>query len=898
MTQVQAETISKPKALAGIRVLDFTWVRAGPWGCRWLGTLGAEVIKIEWPQTPDMIRNPGIGTLKGVEPSLNSNYMFNDTNANKLGITLNLRSTKGLELVKRLIAVSDIVVENYSSRVLHDWGLPYEEMSRINPGIIYVSQAGFGHTGRNHHYQTMGPVAQALSGLTHLSGLPGEEPAGWGWSYLDDTGGMYTAMAALTALNHRNMTGMGQHVDLSQMMLGIPLNGSSLLDLTINNRSLSREGFPPGNRAHWPGTPLLNNYRGATVAPHNTYRTKGGGYYDWCTIACFSDQEWGNLVGLMGCPAWALDGKFAALSGRLQHQEELDMGIEGWTVTMERYELMERCQASGVRAMPVQSNKDRVENDPQLGHRGMYTELEHPILGRHKFQNAPFKLSESPALNHMPAPMIGQHNREVFEGLLGLSHEELTAGYEDGTFWPPSVDRYAYVEAIIQAGPLKPGEGQQLAPASVSGARQGSPVSTEHGPLAGLRVLELSDEKGQWAGKLMADLDADLIKIEPPGGETTRTVGPFYEDLPHRERSLSFWHYNTSKRGITLNIESEDGRRLFRRMAEKADVILETFKPGYMTSLGLGYDDLKKDNPGLIMCSLTPFGQTGPWKDFITSDLVQLAAGGQMGCCGYNEADVADVADPPPIAGGGGQAWHMGCHYAYIGIMSALNYRNVTGKGQYIDASVHEACALTTEMHVITYIYTGDEVRRNTGRHSSSPNGFNQLKSQLRCVDGKYVNASIAPIRLTPQQLRSLAEWMDGYGMAGDMMDDKYMDVQVIRESGTHIHQLFVEFVASRTQDEVYHGGQERGFTWGAIRSPDVLVDDEHLHDRGFWTPVEHPELGRSFTYPGPAGIYNGSPWHISRRAPLIGEHNEEVICEELGLSRAELVVLAENGVV
>ena len=895
MAQVQMETHAKPQALTGIRVLDFTWVRAGPWGCRWLGTLGAEVIKIEWPQTPDMIRNPGMFNIAGVEPSLNSNFVFNDTNANKLGISLNLRSPKGLDLVKRLIAVSDMVVENYSSRVLHDWGLSYEEMSKINPGIIYVSQAGFGHTGRNHTYQTMGPVAQALSGLTHLSGLPGEEPAGWGWSYLDDTGGMYTAMAALTALNHRNVTGIGQHVDLSQMILGIPLNGSALLDLTINGRSLHREGFPPGNRAHWPDTPLLNNYRGPTVAPHNAYRTKGGGYYDWCTIACFSDQEWQRLVRVMGSPSWTADDKFASLRGRLLYQDELDRGIESWTLTQERYEVMERCQAAGVRAMPVQSNKDRVEHDPQLEHRGMFTQMEHPVLGRRKFQNAPFKLSESPALNHLPAPMIGQHNREVFEGLLGLSHEELTAGYEDGTFWPPTMDRFPYVDEIIQAGSLSLEERQMLAPTKTSENHRGNPVSTDLGPLAGLRVLELSDEKGQWAGKLMADLGADLIKIEPPGGEATRSIGPFLDDLPNRDRSLSFWHYNTSKRGITLNLESEDGRHLFKRLTENADVILETFKPGYMASLSLGYEDLKKDNPNLIMCSLTPFGQTGPWKDFLTSDLVHLAAGGQMGCCGYNEED---VADSPPIAGGGGQAWHMGCHYAYIGIMSALNYRNVTGKGQYIDASIHEACALTTEMHVVTYIYTGDEVRRNTGRHASSPNGFNQLKSQLRCKDGKYVNASIAPIRLTPKQLRSLAEWMDGYGMAGDLMDDKYLEAQVIRESGSHIHRLFVEFVASRTQDEVYHGGQERGFTWGAIRNPDSLIDDGHLEDRGFWTAVEHPELDRTFTYPGPAGIYSGSLWQISRRAPLVGEHNEDVLCEELGLTRAELALLAEGGVV
>ena len=202
------------------------------------------------------------------------------------------------------------------------------------------------------------------------------------------------------------------------------------------------------------------------------------------------------------------------------------------------------------------------------------------------------------------------------------------------------------------------------------------------GPLAGLRVLELADEKGQYCGKLMADLGADLIKIEPAGGQITRTVGPFLDDLPHRERSLSFWHYNTSKRGVTLNLETETGQSLFRRLAATADIILETHPPGFLPSLGLGYDDLSPLNPRLIMCSLTPFGQTGPWRDYLVCDLVHLAAGDQMASSGY---DPQDVADAPPIAPGGGNAWCIAGHYAYIGIMAALYFRDMTGEGQTED---------------------------------------------------------------------------------------------------------------------------------------------------------------------------------------------------------------------
>ena len=438
-----------PTPLQGIRVVDFTWVRAGPWAARWMGTLGAEVIKVEWPLNLDTLRQNRFTVPPGVEPGPNSTGQFADTNANKRGISVNTRTDEGLDLVKRLISVSDIVIENFSSRIMQRWGLGYEQLRKIRPDIIYVSMAGFGHTGRHHWYGTMGPAAQALSGLTHLSGLPGQPPAGWGWSYLDDTGGMYGAISALTALRHRSATGKGQHVDLSQMITGITLTGPAFLDKTVNGRKARREGFPPGNRTVWPGAEVVNNYRGPIAAPHNAYRTAPGGYNDWATIACLSDDEWHNLVKLMGSPDWA-DDRFDTIEGRLEHQEEMDEHIEAWTQQMGKYELTEKCQAAGVRAMAVQSSQDRVENDPQLRHRDMYVPMDHPMLGPWKFQNAPFKMSKSPARMSSPPPMIGQHNRDVLEDLLGVDHQDLLDGYENGVFWPSTMDRYPYIEEALR----------------------------------------------------------------------------------------------------------------------------------------------------------------------------------------------------------------------------------------------------------------------------------------------------------------------------------------------------------------------------------------------------------------------------------------------------------------
>jgi crotonobetainyl-CoA:carnitine CoA-transferase CaiB-like acyl-CoA transferase len=269
-----------------------------------------------------------------------------------------------------------------------------------------------------------------------------------------------------------------------------------------------------------------------------------------------------------------------------------------------------------------------------------------------------------------------------------------------------------------------------------------------------------------------------------------------------------------------------------------------------------------------------------------------MAAGGEMASCGYDEAELPNA---PPIAPGGGNAWHMVGHYATMAIMAALVHRTASGQGQSIDVSIHEACALTTEAAVANYIYRGEVLRRQTGRHHAARP---TPRTQFRAKDGEYVCALVGG-RLNAKFVKDLAELLDSYGMAGDLKDPKYQDAAVIAENTSHIiDDLIAKFIASLPAEEVYHAAQERGFTWGAVRAPEELLDDAHLHDRGFWKQVEHKELGRSFVYPGEVAIYNDSPWRIARRAPLIGEHNAEIFCDELGLSRGELSVLAENHVI
>ncbi len=420
--------------LDGVRILDFSWVVAGPQATRILADFGAQVIKVEYEGRPDPIRfsepvpapesvpSGAEGPVRSaMEGNLNRSGMFNNLNRNKLGFAVNAVHPTGLYLLKQLVALSDVVVENFRPHVMESWGLGYREMVAINPGIIYVSVSGFGHAGRNATYSTWGPTAQALSGLTFMSGLPGEAPAGWGYSYMDHSAGYYGAAAILMALHHRQCTGEGQYVDISQVECGMVLTGPVLLDFSVNGRPYRRPGNPPGNRSKHP-----------EVAPHGVYRCAGDDR--WIALAVMTDEQWERLAAVMGRPPWATEERFATMDARYQHQDELDGFIGAWTCHQDARELTHRLQDAGVAAGMVQNARDRLENDPQLRERGFYAELEHPVLGRRRFEGMPARLSETVAALRRPGPVMGQDNAFVLGQILGLNQQGIDTLAEEAVW--------------------------------------------------------------------------------------------------------------------------------------------------------------------------------------------------------------------------------------------------------------------------------------------------------------------------------------------------------------------------------------------------------------------------------------------------------------------------------
>ena len=407
------------RALSHIRICDFTGQLAGAGATRFLGAMGAEVIRIEDPTNEgrwDILRgmSPFVDDRRGVDVG----GAFNSANVEKRGITLNLRTDRGRELLRELVAISDVVSENFSSGVMERLGFSYEELRRIRSDIIYISNSGFGHSGPYGEYKTWGPIVQAISGLTFSSGLPDMEPAGWGYSYMDHTGAYYMAMAIMMALLHRNQTGEGQWIDMSCTEAGATLNGPALLDYTVNGRPLRREGMPNSNRSQFP-----------PMAPHGIYAAAGED--NWIAISCRGDADWQTFAGVVGEP-WTHDARFSGLDDRLEHEQELDDLVGAWTRERDRFETAETLRAAGVPATAVQRPAERVDHDPNTSDWGLWPTARHSMMGEVRVDGLPVHLSETDWEITRGAPCIGEHNDEVFGELLGLSTDEIADLRQEG----------------------------------------------------------------------------------------------------------------------------------------------------------------------------------------------------------------------------------------------------------------------------------------------------------------------------------------------------------------------------------------------------------------------------------------------------------------------------------
>jgi crotonobetainyl-CoA:carnitine CoA-transferase CaiB-like acyl-CoA transferase len=414
----------KPFPLQGVRIFDFSWFLASAGGTRFLASLGAESLKVEWRENPDTrlaamapvggraAREKATAPLPGVTDS-DMGGQFNHKNAGKRGLSLNIRHPRGLQIAKDLIRVSDVVAEGFSPGVLERLGLGYEVQKSIRPDIIYIQQSGMGSAGRYGRFRTVGPIAASFAGATDMSGMPEPAmPAGWGYSYLDWAGAYGFALAIAGALFHRERTGEGQWIDSSQCEAGIFQTAVPILDWSANERTWSRFG----NRSPY-----------KPAAPHGAYRCQGDDR--WLAIACFTEAEWRALTEVAGLAALRDDPRFATLANRLRHQDALDAAVGQWTAALDAYDGMMRLQAAGVPAGVCQTAGDRCDRDPQLAALDWMTEITGTKIGRWPVPEFSVRLSRTPSYAGGPidrgAPCYGEDNGYILETLLGMSPTEI-----------------------------------------------------------------------------------------------------------------------------------------------------------------------------------------------------------------------------------------------------------------------------------------------------------------------------------------------------------------------------------------------------------------------------------------------------------------------------------------
>ena len=418
-----------------------------------------------------------------------------------------------------------------------------------------------------------------------------------------------------------------------------------------------------------------------------------------------------------------------------------------------------------------------------------------------------------------------------------------------------------------------------------------------------IRVLDLAGEIGQYCTKLLADLGADVIKIEPPEGDPVRDLPPFYHDEPGPDKSLYWLNLNTNKRSATLNIADAEGRKLLEKLVATADVVVESFEPGYLDGLGLGYEGLTKIKPEIILTSVTGFGQTGPHAHFKAPDIVGVAMGGIMWLAG-------DPQDPPNVP-----PWRQGYISASIqaaaGTMMAIYHRDVNGEGQHVDVSMQEALSMAQET-AMQYWDMLQQLRNRTGAGTILPISIPGI-GPYECRDG-WVYGFVGTPGGAPWS--DLLQWMIDEGAAEDLAEEPYHDfcmnlnmrflTSLMQDPASlgdkvktmnHIQQVLRRFVAGKGKWEVYEGAQRKRLLFGIVSTPEDIANNPQLQHRKWLTPIEHPELQDTLSYPGPPYRLSETPWAIRRRPPLLGEHNSEIY-SDLGVREDELERLHAAGVI
>ena len=829
----------EPQPLAGIRILDLSHGIVGPFCAKQLADFGADVIKVERPGTGDWARR--VGPFPGDVSHPEKSGLFLFLNTNKRGITLDLKSTEGVEALKELVKDADILVESYKPGVMERMGLGYETLKEINPDLIMTSVSNFGQTGPYRDYEGSELLLYAMGGRMTGNGLPDRYPLKLGGSITQYQAGNVAALATLFALHGRDNQGMGgQQVDISifeTAMGNINMRLSSLLAYQYNGQRSARTA---GVRQGYPG--------GIYLCKDGYVMVTGGG------------PRWPLTVNMLGMPDLLEDPRFAGTEKQRSQEAKDEFESTIWTPwLMERtgIEVMEECQRFEIPSVAVSTMDQVVHNNPQFEARGYLQEIEHPVAGKFLYPGAPIYNDHDWWNIRRPAPILGQHNQEA-----------LGDGLDP---WEERTEQ----------------ETRHALPA-IAGGQNGHARL----PLDGIRAMSFELVfAGPYGGMFLADMGAEVIRVEPlhfmpMGGRGNPPVRVSKEDAaiaptspyPDRDPGERPWNrlaspnaFIRNKYSISGDVSSPEGRAAIRKLVEQSDIIVENNVPGALYRLGISYEVVSQWNPRIIMISSCGCGQTGPWSHF-------RGYGSNFEALMCAHATVMGYPDMGP-EGSPGSVPSDAATGATIAIaaLMALRQRERTGKGMHVDIGMGEVWLPYLAEQFMDYTING----RVAGPTGNRDHMGHMVQGAYQCAgDDEWIAISIGKI----EQWTALCRLM---GKTELIDDPRFADMAGLKANHDEVDEIISGWTVDKDPIEQFHRLQGEGIPAGPLLHEAHAYRDPHLKERDFFVEVTHAETG-THMYPGAAFKMSKVPFEIRKPPVRLGEDNDYVYREVIELSEEE----------
>ncbi|MEW6185873.1 MAG: CoA transferase [Thermodesulfobacteriota bacterium] len=806
------------KALDNLKVLEFAEEVSGPYCGKLFADLGAEVIKVESPRG-DAARFCGPFPDQTAHPEKSALFLY--LNTNKKGITLDLEQSGDREKFRALVRWADILIDNHPSGVLEEKGLAWDQLQLLNPDLIYLSLTPYGRTGPRSKVRggelTVshgGALANLLPARSVDTGLP---PVKMGGYFAGYHGAIIAALTGLASYLGKEKNPGGRMVDIALEEVILALVSPVVASTRYHGTTWSRVPDRP------PAMGRMETSDGYVV------------------LGAADDHHFRAFRELMGKPEWAASDRWDDRYYRMNHLMDIAPMMDDWMRHQKKEDIHLRAAKAKIPIGPFNTAADLMANE-QYKARGYFIEIEHSKAGKHVYPGWPFKMTASPPGIERPAPLLGQHNQEVFESIAKNPSQKSFAV-------PPS-----------------------------------NPLENSTLPLEGIRVLDFSWVwAGPYACRVLAELGAEVIKIEGhKRSDLTRrsVIWPLQDPVPTKVRpnqGLGHITVNLNKKSLTLDLSKAEGVQIARRLAAQSDIVIDNMRPGAMDKLGLGYPDLKKVKKDIIVATLSSRGYGGPQTDYLGFATIHQAIGGVAYISGHPESH--------PTHGTPGDADLMnGITLAYAAL-AALHHRTKTGEGQFIDFSQCEGVSSLIGEILLGYNMTGQIQERMGNRHP------------VYCPHNLYrcwgVDRWLALEIHSDEEFALLAKLINRPDLAED---PRFAERKARKQNEKELDAIIESWTRERDRDWMVNEFSKAGLAAAPSREARDVYADPHFRKRNVFLQVEHPELGLLEIVDTPWKI-SGLP-KLNRHAPLLGEHNEYVLKDLLGMSEEEIRVLQEKEII